>query len=90
MDFNQVILASLFQAVGNHTNIDIDENVIRHMFLNSVRMNRKKFHNDYGEIIICAEISEPYSANLENFVKNKIRIKQIKILEILEFDSLLR
>ena len=55
MDFNQVILASLFQAVGNHTNIDIDENVIRHMFLNSVRMNRKKFHNDYGEIIICAD-----------------------------------
>jgi 5'-3' exonuclease len=25
------------------------------MFLNSVRMNRKKFHNDYGEIIICAD-----------------------------------
>ena len=55
MDFNQVILASLFQAVGNHTNIDIDENVIRHMFLNSVRMNRKKFHHEYGEIIICAD-----------------------------------
>lgn len=55
MDFNQVILASLFQAVGNHTNIDIDENVIRHMFLNSVRMNRKKFNQEYGEIIICAD-----------------------------------
>ena len=55
MDFNQVILASLFSSIGNHTNIDIDENVIRHMFLNSVRMNRKKFHKDYGEIIICAD-----------------------------------
>jgi len=55
MDFNQVILASLFSSIGNHTNIDIDENVIRHMFLNSVRTNRKKFHKDYGEIIICAD-----------------------------------
>lgn len=55
MDFNQVILASLFSSIGNHTNIDIDENVIRHMFLNSVRMNRKKFHKDFGEIIICAD-----------------------------------
>ncbi len=55
MDFNQVILASLFSSIGNHTNIDIDENVIRHMFLNSVPTNRKKFHKDYGEIIICAD-----------------------------------
>tara|TARA_B110000503_G_scaffold74090_1_gene114427 strand:+ start:3435 stop:4295 length:861 start_codon:yes stop_codon:yes gene_type:complete len=55
MDFNQVILASLFQSIGNHTNIDIDENLIRHMFLNSVRANRKKFTNEYGEIVICAD-----------------------------------
>lgn len=55
MDFNQVILASLFSSIGNHTNIDIDENIIRHMFLNSVRTNRKKFHEEYGEIIICAD-----------------------------------
>lgn len=55
MDFNQVILASLFASIGNHTNIDIDENVIRHMFLNSVRANRKKFNSEYGEIVICAD-----------------------------------
>jgi len=55
VDYNQVILASLFASIGNHHNVDIDENLIRHMFLNSLRLNRKKFHKDYGELVICAD-----------------------------------
>lgn len=55
MDYNQVILATLFANIGNHTNAEIDENVIRHMFLNSLRSNRKKFTEDYGEMIVCTD-----------------------------------
>lgn len=55
VDFNQVMLASLFVSIGNHHNIDIDENLIRHMFLNSLRSNRKKFSAEFGEIVICAD-----------------------------------
>ena len=55
VDYNQVMLASLFMSIGNHTNMDIDENLIRHMFLNSLRYNRKKFKDDFGEIVICAD-----------------------------------
>lgn len=55
IDFNQVMLASLFAGIGNHHNIDVDENLLRHMFLNSIRYNRKKFHEDFGEIVICAD-----------------------------------
>lgn len=55
VDYNQVILASLFASIGNHYNVDIDENLIRHMFLNSLRSNRKKFVEEYGEIVICAD-----------------------------------
>jgi hypothetical protein len=55
IDFNQVILASLFVGIGNHHNIDLDENLLRHMFLNSIRSNRKKFHKEFGEIVICAD-----------------------------------
>lgn len=55
VDFNQVMLASLFASIGNHHNIDIDENLIRHMFLNSLRSNRKKFSSEFGEIVICAD-----------------------------------
>jgi len=55
VDYNQVVLASLFASIGNHTNLDVDENIIRHMFLNSIRYNRKKFSDKYGEIVICAD-----------------------------------
>lgn len=55
VDYNQVMLASLFMSIGNHTNVDIDENLIRHMFLNSLRANRKKFTEDFGELVICAD-----------------------------------
>ena len=55
VDYNQVILASLFASIGNHTDVAADENIIRHMFLNSLRSNRKKFGEEYGEIVICAD-----------------------------------
>ena len=55
VDYNQVVLASLFASIGNHTNVELDENLIRHMLLNSLRMNRKKFGDKYGELVICAD-----------------------------------
>jgi len=55
VDYNQMMLSSLFAQIGNHTDIDLDENLLRHMFLNSLRFNRKKFYEEYGEIVICAD-----------------------------------
>ena len=55
VDYNQVMLASLFAGIGNHTDMDVDENLLRHMFLNSIRFNRKKFHSEYGEIVLCVD-----------------------------------
>lgn len=55
VDYNQVMLASLFASIGNHTNVELDENLLRHMFLNSIRFNRKKFSEEYGEIVLCCD-----------------------------------
>ena len=55
VDYNQIIIASLFASIGNHTDVAADENIIRHMFLNSIRSNRRKFSEEYGEIVICAD-----------------------------------
>ena len=52
VDYNQIIIASLFASIGNHTDVAADENIIRHMFLNSIRSNRKKFGKEYGEISV--------------------------------------
>lgn len=44
-------------AIGNIVTqkLDPDENLIRHMILNSIRMYRKKFRDEFGEIIIAAD-----------------------------------
>ena len=55
MDFSQVMLATLFANIGNHTNIELDENLLRHMFLMSLRQNRKKFKDEYGEMVVCCD-----------------------------------
>lgn len=69
VDFNQVMLASLFVSIGNHHNIDVDENLIRHMFLNSLRANRKKFTEEFGEIIICADGQKSWRRELFPYYK---------------------
>jgi hypothetical protein len=69
VDYNQVILASLFASIGNHHNVDIDENLIRHMFLNSIRANRKKFTEEYGEIVICADGKNTWRRELYPYYK---------------------
>lgn len=63
------MLASLFVSIGNHTNAEIDENMIRHMFLNSLRANRKKFSNDFGEIVICADGKNTWRKNIFPYYK---------------------
>ena len=44
-------------AIGNVVvqKIAADENLIRHMILNSIRMYRQKFHKEYGEIVVVAD-----------------------------------
>lgn len=49
IDFSGIAISSI---VINKT---LDENLIRHMILNSIRMYRSKFHKEYGEVIIAAD-----------------------------------
>jgi hypothetical protein len=50
IDFNGI-------AIGNVVvqRLSADENLIRHMILNSIRMYRQKFHKEYGEVVIVAD-----------------------------------
>lgn len=41
--------------LGNHTNAQLEENMVRHMILNSLRSYRVKFSGDYGELVIACD-----------------------------------
>ncbi len=41
--------------IGNHHNAEIDVSMLRHMILNTLRANRKKFTDEFGELVICCD-----------------------------------
>lgn len=55
IDLNQVMISNMMMQIGNHKNAQVDENMIRHMILNSLRANKVKFGSEFGEFIICAD-----------------------------------
>lgn len=69
IDFNQVCIASFMSQVGNHTNMKIDEDLMRHMILNTIRMIRSKFHDKYGEVVICADSKHYWRRDVFPFYK---------------------
>lgn len=55
VDLNQVMLSNLMMQLGNHTNAQLDEGMVRHMVLNSLRSYKQKFGTEYGEMVIACD-----------------------------------
>ena len=49
VDMNQISLASMMMHLHMSKSKEIDENMVRHMILNSLRMYRTKFSSEFGE-----------------------------------------
>jgi 5'-3' exonuclease len=54
VDLNQVMISTLMMQIGNHKNIELQEDVLRHMVLNCLRSNKVKF-SEYGEMVIACD-----------------------------------
>ena len=55
VDLSQVMISNLMVQIGNHTNMEIEEDLLRHMILNSIRSYNQKFKDEYGEMIIACD-----------------------------------
>lgn len=54
VDLNQVMIATMMAQIGNHTNLEIQEDMFRHMVLNSIRSYRVMF-KEHGEMVIACD-----------------------------------
>lgn len=52
-DFNHIAIANLMEQIGS-SKAPVEESLVRHMVLNSIRNNVKKFR-EYGEVIIACD-----------------------------------
>lgn len=69
VDFNQVVISNFMAQVGNHTNIPLDESLLRHMILNTIRLNRNKFADKYGEMVICCDSKKYWRRDIFPYYK---------------------
>ena len=49
---NQIAVANLMMNLKMNNNKTIDESMVRHMILNSIRMYRMEHHDEYGEVVL--------------------------------------
>ena len=74
VDNNQIILANIFQTIKHYDTID--ENMLRHMVLNTYRMYRKMFKGEYGELVICHDSSNCWRKDDFEYYKLNRKAKQ--------------
>ena len=49
---NQIAVANLMMNLKMNNSKTVDESMVRHMILNSIRMYRKEHHDEYGEVVL--------------------------------------
>ena len=52
LDYSQIALSNIIVQKLN------DENMIRHMILNSIRMYNKRYRKEYGQMVICVDAGD--------------------------------
>ena len=56
VDLNQVAISNLMVSINTYNkNQEINEDLLRHMVLNSLRAYKVKFGEKYGELVICCD-----------------------------------
>ena len=54
IDLSQIMVASTMMSMGKEQS-QVDISMVRHMVLNSLRMYRSKYHEEYGELVLCCD-----------------------------------
>ena len=54
IDFTQIAIGSLMVAI-NRGGQDVDDGLVRTLVLNNLKYYRTRFHEKYGELVICCD-----------------------------------
>jgi len=82
LDYNAIAIAGIITQ-----RLNIDEHLIRHMILNSIRMYNKKYRDEYGQMVIAADHS---SWRKNNFPEYKYKRKTGRDESSLDWDHIFK
>lgn len=69
VDLNQTMISNFMASIGNHTNIKVEEDLLRHMVLNSIRSYNSKFKKQFGELVIACDDRKYWRKDLFPYYK---------------------
>ena len=55
VDLNQIMISNLMVQINGRNAVELSEDLVRHMVLNSIRGINKKFRKEYGELVIASD-----------------------------------
>lgn len=70
VDLNQVVISNLMMQLNKSQKKGLDEPLIRHMILNSLRSYNKKFRDTYGEMVVCCDNRKYWRKGVFPFYKS--------------------
>lgn len=83
IDYNAIAISNVVTQ-----KLALDENLIRHMILNSIRLYRKKYIREFGEIVICSDGSKNWRYNA--FPQYKAKRKDARKDSTMDWKELFR
>ena len=78
IDLNQVLISNLMQQLGSDPKLKLEEGLIRHMVLNSLRSYTKQFKNKYGNVVIACDSKKYWRRDVFPFYKANRKVDREK------------
>lgn len=70
IDLNQVLISNLMQHINGDPKFKIEEALVRHLVLNSLRSYIKQFKSKYGHVVICCDSKKYWRRDVFPFYKS--------------------
>jgi hypothetical protein len=83
IDYNAIAISNIVTQ-----KLALDENLIRHMILNSIRMYRKKYFREFGEVVIASDGSKNW--RYEAFPQYKFKRKDARKESTIDWKEVFR
>jgi hypothetical protein len=76
LDLHQVLYANIAAQIDHSFNTEIEEDLLRHMVLNTIRNNYQKFKSTYGELVIACDDGNYWRKNIFPYYKARRKLDQ--------------
>ena len=86
LDMNQISLANLMMNFHMNKSTELEEDMVRHMILNSIRMYRTMFKEEYGEIVLAYDSRHYWRRDV--FPQYKMNRKKGREKDNFDWDSI--